>query len=132
MTTKYFTISALLFVSSASWAQRNAGFHVKSPDGQLDLTVQTGATLTWAVQHAGTPILTPSALSLTLAGGEVLGHNAVVTSVKTEAVNTVIAAPVYKKREVADQYNQLTLNLKGDYGLVLRAYNDGVAYRFFT
>jgi alpha-glucosidase len=132
MAFKYFILSALLVAGPASWAQRSAVFHVKSPDGQLDLTVQAGATLSWAVQHAGTPILTPSALSLTLAGGEVLGHNAVVASAKTAAVNTTIVAPVYKKREVADHYNQLTLNLKGNYGLVLRAYNDGVAYRFFT
>lgn len=31
-----------------------------------------------------------------------------------------------------DEYNQLTVSFKGDFGLVLRAYNDGVAYRFFT
>jgi alpha-glucosidase len=132
MAFKYLTLSGWLLAGPASWAQGKDVFHVKSPDGQLDLTVQAGATLSWAVQHAGTPLLTPSALSLTLAGGEVLGHNAIVTSTKATAVNTTILAPIYKKREVADQYNQLTLNLKGGYGLVLRAYNDGVAYRFFT
>ena len=31
-----------------------------------------------------------------------------------------------------DEYNQLIVNFKGDFGLILRAYNDGVAYRFFT
>jgi len=132
MSTKYLLLSGLLLASAASWAQRPAVFHVKSPDGQLDLTVQAGATLSWSVQHAGTPIITPSTLSLTLAGGEVLGHHAVVTNAKTLAVNTVIAAPVYKKSEVADHYNQLMLSLKGNYGLVVRAYNDGVAYCFFT
>ncbi|RYY08917.1 MAG: Retaining alpha-galactosidase, partial [Cytophagaceae bacterium] len=128
----YFLASVFLLAGPAAWAQRSPVFHVKSPDGKLDLMVQTGATLRWSVQHAGTPVITPSPLSLTLAGGEVLGHHAVVASTKTTAVNTTIAAPVYKKREVIDQYNQLTLNLKGGYGLLLRAYNDGVAYRFFT
>lgn len=128
----YFLASVFLLAGPAAWAQRSPVFHVKSPDGKLDLVVQTGATLRWSVQHAGTPVITPSPLSLTLAGGEVLGHHAVVASTKTTAVNTTIAAPVYKKREVVDQYNQLTLNLKGGYGLLLRAYNDGVAYRFFT
>ena len=94
--------------------------------------MQTGAPLRWSVQHEGTPMLTPSPLSLTLASGEVLGKNAVVASAKTLAVNTSIVAPVYKNSEVPDNYNQLTLKLKGNYGLVLRAYNDGVAYRFFT
>ncbi|MEO8860179.1 MAG: glycoside hydrolase family 97 protein, partial [Ginsengibacter sp.] len=31
-----------------------------------------------------------------------------------------------------DNYNQLTVNCKGDYGLMFRVYNDAVAYRFFT
>jgi alpha-glucosidase len=68
---------------------------------------------------------------MTLAGGEVLGKNAVVASTKAVAVNTTIVAPMHKKREVTDKYNQLTLSSKSGYGLLLRAYNDGVAYRFF-
>jgi alpha-glucosidase len=132
MSYSYFLVSALLLAGPASWAQRSSVFHVKSPNGKLDLTLQTGTSLRWAVQHEGTPIVTSSPLSLTLAGGEVLGKNAVVTSTKKTAVNAAIAAPAYKKREVADKYNQLTLNLKGGYGLLLRAYDDGVAYRFFT
>lgn len=129
---RYFLVSVLLLAGPTGWAQRNQTFHVKSPNGKLDLTLQTGATLRWSVQHEGMPVITPSALSLTLAGGEVLGKDAVVASTKTAAVNTTIMAPVYKKREVADKYNQLTINLKGGYGLLLRAYDDGVAYRFFT
>ncbi|NML67881.1 glycoside hydrolase family 97 protein [Hymenobacter sp. RP-2-7] len=132
MRTTYLLLSGLLLLASAGRAQRLTAYHVKSPDGQLDLSVQVGPTIEWAVQHAGTPIITPSALALTLARGEVLGRNAVVASAKTEAVNTTIASPIYKKSQVVDHYNQLTLTLKGNYGLVLRAYNDGVAYRFFT
>jgi alpha-glucosidase len=69
---------------------------------------------------------------MTLAGGEVLGKNAMVASTKAVAVNTIIVAPMYKKREVTDKHNQLTLSSKSGYGLLLRAYDDGVAYRFFT
>ena len=61
-----------------------------------------------------------------------LGRNASVKNVKTASVNSSFATPFYKKSAVKDQYNQLTVNLKGDYGLVFRAYNDGAAYRFFT
>ena len=38
----------------------------------------------------------------------------------------------YKKDTITDNYTQLTLNCKGDYGVIFRVYNDGVAYRFFT
>ncbi|AMJ66092.1 hypothetical protein AXW84_12115 [Hymenobacter sp. PAMC 26628] len=84
------------------------------------------------MQHEATPVLAPSPLSLALAGGEVLGPGTTVESAKTAAVNTTIAAPVYRKSQVVDRYNQLTIYLKGRYGLVVRAYDDGVAYRFFT
>ena len=31
-----------------------------------------------------------------------------------------------------DHYNQLTLNCRGDFGIIFRVYDDAVAYRFFT
>ena len=119
-------------VRSASGAPPSTEYHLKSPDGKLDLLVQTGSTLRWSVQHEATPIITPSEISLVLAGGEVLGKNPVVSSVKTASVTNIIASPIYKRSQVVDNYNQLTLTLKGGYGLMARAYNDGVAYRFFT
>ncbi|HEX8357336.1 MAG TPA: glycoside hydrolase family 97 protein, partial [Segetibacter sp.] len=43
-----------------------------------------------------------------------------------------IPAVMYKKDILVNNYNQLTITCKGDYGITFRAYNDGVAYRFFT
>ena len=133
MNTNHLALTGLLaLLGPAGRAQTAPTFHVKSPDGKLDVTVQVGPRLTWAVQHEATPVVAPSAVSLTLAGGEVLGRNAAVSGTKTVAVNTTFATPIYKKRQVVDHYNQLTINLKGNYGLIFRAYDDGVAYRFFT
>jgi alpha-glucosidase len=69
---------------------------------------------------------------MTLAGGEVLGKNAVVKSAKTSSADTWFNTPIYKKDRVHDQYNQVTINFKSDYAVVFRAYDDGVAYRFIT
>jgi alpha-glucosidase len=63
---------------------------------------------------------------------KVLGDNAKITTSKTENVNTKINAINYRKAVVTDNYNQLTLYCKGDYGVIFRVYNDAVAYRFFT
>ncbi|TDN37889.1 glycoside hydrolase family 97 protein [Hymenobacter sp. UV11] len=132
MTTKLLFLNGLLLAGPAAYAQAGSVYHVKSPDGRLDLTVQAGPALSWSVRHEATVVLAPSPIALTLASGEVLGKNAMVQSAKTSSVNAVIEAPVYKKRQVIDSYNQLTLTIKGNYGLIARAYNDGVAYRFFT
>ncbi|WP_428232807.1 glycoside hydrolase family 97 protein [Flavobacterium sp.] len=106
--------------------------HVKSPNGKIDMVVENGARMEWSVKHENTEVITLSAISLKLGSGLVLGNNAKIVSVKELKVNTTFATPLYKKKMVVDEYNQLTVTFKGDFGLILRAYNDGVAYRFFT
>ncbi|MBB4106765.1 glycoside hydrolase family 97 protein [Pedobacter zeae] len=106
--------------------------HLKSPDGKIDMALENGAKMLWSVKYEGTEVVVPSVISLTLGNGLVLGNHAKVNSIKKASVNTVFNTPVYKKKSVIDEYNQLTINFKGDFGLILRAYNDGVAYRFFT
>ena len=112
--------------------QKTIIFHVLSPDGKTDITIAPGTTTSWSVANDHTIIITHSAISLTLDNGEVLGNNVKIISSKKETVNTVFNTPFYKKKSVTDSYNQLILDCKGDYGLIIRAYNDGAAYRFFT
>ncbi|WP_259069967.1 glycoside hydrolase family 97 protein [Mucilaginibacter sp. X4EP1] len=113
-------------------AQSTKTFTVKSPDGKVNLTVTTGSNISWSVKREATEVITPSAIAIDLADGEVLGKNAVVKKSAAVSVNETINTPIYKKASITDNYNQLTLTFKGDYGLIFRAYNDGVAYRFFT
>ena len=51
---------------------------------------------------------------------------------KRSSVDRTIASPFYKKSRVGERYNQLTLSFRGDFGLVFRLYDDGLAYRFTT
>jgi len=120
------------FILTAAFAQHAKTYQVKSPDGKIMITVVVGGTITWAVNHEETAVITPSEIAMTLANGEVLGKNPAITKSATVSVNETIATPVYKKDKVLNKYNQLTLNFKGAYGLIFRAYNDGAAYRFFT
>jgi alpha-glucosidase len=113
-------------------AQNNKVFELKSPDNNIVLHVESGSKLYWSVLHSGEQILLPSPASLQLDNGEVLGENMKISSSGTEQISQVIAAVNYKKATIGDQYNQLTLNCKKDFGIVFRVYNDGVAYRFFT
>jgi len=106
--------------------------HVKSPNGKIDMALESGAKISWSVKHENTEVIAPSSISLTLGDGVVLGNNVKVISAKNSKVNTSFATPFYKKETVTDEYNQVVVTFKGDFGLILRAYNDGVAYRFFT
>jgi alpha-glucosidase len=117
---------------AAAFAQSEKAYQVKSPDGKIVLNITTGKTISWSAKHEDTEVISPSAVSMTLDNSVVLGKDASVKSAKAASANQVINTPVYKKDKVNDNYNQLTITLKGDYGLVFRTYNDGVAYRFFT
>jgi alpha-glucosidase len=117
-------LPALLF------AQKEKMYVLKSPDGNMNVKIEAGGKLQWSVQHKGQQVIAPSAISLQL-DQAVLGDHAVIVSTSVKNVNEVIHAVNYKKATITDQYNELTLHCKGDYGVIFRAYNDAVAYRFF-
>ena len=122
----------LIMWPSILQAQKAKVYEVKSPNGSIALKVEAGAKLLWSVQHKGQQIIEPSAISLLLQRGEVLGDNAKTSAPKVEKVNTSFNAINYRKSVVSDVCNQITLNCKGNYGVIFRVYNDAVAYRFFT
>lgn len=123
-------LAAIPFFANAQTQTKT--YHIKSPDGKIDMTVNAGATINWAVKYGDADVITPSTISLVLGNGSVLGLNAVVKSDKTSSKDEYFNTPIYKREKVHDNYNQLILKFNGDYGLIFRAYNDGVAYRFTT
>jgi alpha-glucosidase len=131
MNSKLILLALLAFNITKLHAQ-NKSFDVTSPDGLITLHIEAGDKLQWSVQHKGKQIIAPSAISLQLQSGEALGDHAKIVSSKAEKFSGTITAINYKKAIIQDQYNQLTITCKGDFGLILRAYNDGAAYRFFT
>jgi len=125
-------ILAFLLSSSILNAQKNNDSDIQSPNGVIKVHVVAGAKLQWSVQHGGQQIIAPSAISLQLEGGDVLGENAKIISSNTEEISAIIAPINYKKASITDECNQLTINCKNGYGIIFRVYNDAIAYRFFT
>ena len=129
---KQFAIFLLVCLSTISlFAQKVKTYNVTSTDGTIVVKVEAGPKLLWSVTHKGEALIAPSAISLQLDNG-VLGDNAGISSAPIKKVATTINALNYKKAVIPDVYNELTLNCKGDYGVIFRVYNDAVAYRFFT
>ena len=122
----------MISISVGLYAQKNKSLQVSSPDGSIIVNVEAGVKLEWSIKHKGQLIILPSAMGLQLESGEVLGDDPKITSSKMEKVKKEISAINYKKALILDEYNQLTIRCKGDFGVLFRAYNDGVAYRIFT
>nr|WP_319997324.1 glycoside hydrolase family 97 protein [uncultured Draconibacterium sp.] len=123
---------AVLFIFNCNATTKQKVYQLESPDRQIVLHVQAGADLSWTLINAGETVLAPSPISLQLSDGTVLGRNVQVKSAKRISVNEELKAINYRKDSITDNYNQLTINCKGDFGVIFRAYNDGVAYRFFS
>ena len=128
----YKLIVGFLLCSTMLNAQKTKNFNVKSQDGNIALHVIAGEKLVWSVQLKGKQIIAPSAMALQLGNGENLGDGVIVNSSNMLKVNTTFPALNYKKSTISDNYNELILNCKNDFGVKFRVYNDGVAYRFFT
>ena len=130
MKNKVLLLSFLALISVNLLAQ--ASYTLPSPDGKITITINTGECLSYAVNHENTVVLAESPIAMTLGNGTVLGQPALVSNTKNNTVDQTIQAAFYKRNKVKDHYNELIISFKGNYKVVFRAYNDGVAYRFET
>jgi alpha-glucosidase len=121
-----------LFCLHQAEAQNKKEYPVKSPNGKITVNVQVGAAVEWNAAYDGKPVLSNSVINLQLASGEILGQNSKVLVAKTELKQSRFNALNYKNSVVEDNYTQLLLAMKGNYSIVFRVYDDGIAYRFAT
>ncbi|GAO42131.1 glycoside hydrolase family 97 protein [Flavihumibacter petaseus] len=127
---RYFLFLLLLIAGGNASAK---DWKLNSPNGAIVITLSAGQTLSWSVSYKQQPVLLPSTLSMTLGDGQVLGRDPKLVKATTRSVNGIIEAAVpVKTRIIPEVFNELRLQWKGNYTLVIRAYNDGVAYRFET
>lgn len=61
-----------------------------------------------------------------------MGKNPKVVSHKLSNHKETIHAPFYRQQNFETAYQELNLKLKNGFGIILRAYDEGVAYRFYT
>jgi len=124
------TIAASLFCMSLHAAPKN--FELASPDGTLNAKISvSGGEISYSVLKNGSLVLSPSGVSMTLADGSSYDGNVRFQKAVKSSVEGTVNAQFYKKSQVPEIYNQLTLRFK-TFDLVFRAYDAGVAYRFVS
>jgi len=108
-------------------------FRLSSPDKRIEVRIDVADKITYAVSCNNTDILAPSPISMVLDNKLTLGANPQITNTKIRTVNEEIRPVVPVKRKVIiDHYNEIAIDFAGNFGLVFRAYDDGIAYRFVT
>ena len=113
-------------------AMAQSSFSLLSPDKRIEIRVRAADKIQYDVLFKGTPLLQTSTLSIDI-DHQVLGTQPKVTAHKENTHDGWLEPVVRQKSaKIRDNYNELRLEMDGNYAVVFRAYNEGAAYRLET
>src|ERR1044071_5741268 len=122
LVTNNLPFSALLFLlsmfslSESAMAQSN--YSLRSPDQRIEVRVRAADRLSYDVLLNGNLLLQNSTLSININHIN-LGTRPVVRATKQRSENREIISPVpQKSARIREQYNELKLEMAGDYSIV--------------
>ena len=107
-------------------------FTLVSPDRRIEVKVRLGSTVCMEILQSGKVVLEPSPISMKIDEHDLGANPKVVRTHRLSVNETIFPAVKIKSSEIKENYNQLTLDFKGNYSLIFRAYDEGIAYRFQT
>ena len=118
---------------------------VKSPDGNVEIAFATlknrapaeSGQLSYKVTFFGKAVMDWSRLGLDIQGAPPLGADVRITASPTTSADGTWTAIHGKSKQIRDQYNAVTVQttesgrMRRALNVEARAYNDGVAFRYF-
>lgn len=103
-----------------------------SPNGKIDLRIDIADKIYYTVSADATVLFDKNSLQLNL-DSQVLGKDPKVIKTSKRKVNEDLKPVVpLKYSTVKNCYNEVRLDLKGNYSVEFRVYDNGIAYRFVT
>ncbi len=124
-------VLASLFCAATA-VSGQSDYDLNSPDGRVQIKVKTHGRLTYDVLFKGKTLVQDATATITI-DKTVLGKDPKVITPHRRAVDRQLVAPVAQKSaRIREHFTELRLELEGNYSIVFRAYNEGVAYRFET
>ena len=129
-TSRIFSVILLSLACLSAYAQK--AITAQSPDGKTSVSVTLSDRIYYDVTSHGETLLKQSVIGMELRD-RTLGEKPVLKKKSVRSVNETVT-PLFplKFSEVANNYNLLTLEMKGGYAVEFRLYNDGVASRMKT
>ena len=114
------TLLLIVLLPFAVYAQKT--WTLKDASGKINVNIAVDDNIRYQVTHEGDVMVDFSPISLTLTDGRTLGAKPRLKSAGRRTVDETIHPLVYKKATIEDEYNELTLNFRGGYSVVFRAY----------
>jgi alpha-glucosidase len=126
-----FLLVLVLWFSIGVKAQK--AVNLTSPDKRTEVIVDYNKQFTYAIKHDGKDVVLPSVIGLQLETGQLpIEADKIIKKTLSTIDAKVIPVIKEKRAEIRDNYNLLTVNFKSGLVIELRAYDNGVAYRFVT
>ena len=118
------------FVAGQAVAQSSHSLH--SPDQRIEVRIRLADRIRYDVLLNGKLLIQASTLSLKTSS-TTLGLNPRVKDAKKRSVDQWLEPVVRQKfAKLRESYHEVRLEMEGNYAIVFRAYNEGVAYRWET
>lgn len=122
------TLTFLSAFLSFSIAQKQ--YQLKSPNGKLELSIEADDQICYSLRHENTAIIVSSPISMSLSNNKILGVKSKVKNIRRRVIDENITTAIYKRSEIRNRCNELSLTFRDGFRLEFRAYDEGVAYRF--
>lgn len=104
-----------------------------SPEGKLELIVNTDDGINWSLKYKGEKIILPSSFEMEFATRTIPDPEYRIKSFDPELVEKTYKPVVaHKNSVISDRHNQISLEFRKNYKIVFRLFDDGLAYRFET
>jgi alpha-glucosidase len=102
-----------------------------SPDGRIEIHLSIDNRISWSLSLDNLVVIENANISMTMNNERRLGLSPKLKSTKTLSKEALIEPQIpHKDAKIISKFNELNLQFKGNFALIFRAYNDGVAYRF--
>jgi len=130
---RLFLLTLLLSGSiSAQSVSKESNYSLRSPDQRIEMRIRAADRINYDVLLNGNLLLQNSTLSININHVN-LGARPRVRATKQRSEDKEIVCPVpQKSARIREHYNELRLEMEGDYAVVFRAFNEGVGYRLET
>lgn len=131
---KVYKLFALLLTFATAWGSHLSAkvIDVKSPNGELNLSVDVKDKIYYSVSYGNDLLLKDCYLNLQLEN-ETLGNNPKLRSTQKGVIDESVKREIPLKNAVVKNHcNTLRMNFAGNYAVEFRVFDNGVAYRFIT
>ena len=132
---KYCTILILAFLCCSNGINAQKPITLLSPDRRTEVTIDYNKQLSYGIKKDGKSLVLPSIIGLqleTILLPSGIEKDKITKKLFSTVDEKVIPVIKEKKAEIKNNYNQLILTFKSGLSLEVRAFDNGVAYRFVT